>query len=106
MSTSDKSSRILKKIIEYGYLIEPEALEILESLSEEKMVEVLKKLPDTIFIKAKQVKKVLESHEERPVLKGKIIQIYDGSGLIQRCPECDRWIIDNFCMVHGDVTGI
>ncbi len=39
-------------------------------------------------------------------LCGKITQIYDGSGLIQRCPKCNRWIIDDFCMVHSDVKGI
>ena len=39
-------------------------------------------------------------------LNGKITQIYDGSGLIQRCPRCNRWIIDNFCMVHSDVKGV
>lgn len=109
--SSDKTSKILSNIIEHGYLIEPEALEILESLSEEKVTEVLKKIPDiipdTIFIGTEQVKKALEEDKKRfkPVLEGKITKIYDGSGLIQRCPKCDRWIIDNFCMVHGDVTG-
>jgi len=39
-------------------------------------------------------------------LNGKITQIYDGSGLIQRCPKCNRWIIDDFCMVHSDVEGV
>jgi len=39
-------------------------------------------------------------------LYGKITRIQDGSGLIQRCPKCDRWIIDNFCVVHSDVEGI
>lgn len=39
-------------------------------------------------------------------LEGKIVEIQDGSGLIQRCPKCDRWIIDNFCIVHSDVEGI
>ncbi|MFQ5815357.1 MAG: hypothetical protein ACE5G7_02555, partial [Candidatus Hydrothermarchaeaceae archaeon] len=32
-------------------------------------------------------------------LEGRIVEIQDGSGLIQRCPKCDRWIIDNFCIV-------
>jgi replication factor A1 len=39
------------------------------------------------------------------LLEGRITKIYDGSGLIQRCPKCDRWIIDDFCMVHGEVEG-
>ena len=49
-------------------------------------------------------KKVTETNESNRI--GKITQIYDGSGLIQRCPKCDRWIIDNFCIVHSDVEGI
>ncbi len=49
-------------------------------------------------------KKVTETNESNR--SGKITQIYDGSGLIQRCPKCDRWIIDNFCIVHSDVEGI
>jgi len=104
---SEKTSKILNNIIKHGYLIEPEALEILESLSEEKVMEILKKLPDTIFIETEQVKEALEANEKRfkPVLKGRITKIYDGSGLIQRCPKCGRWIIDDFCMVHGEVAG-
>ncbi|RLG24714.1 hypothetical protein DRN85_07250 [Methanosarcinales archaeon] len=39
-------------------------------------------------------------------ISGRITQIYDGSGLIQRCPKCGRWIIDDFCIVHSDVRGL
>ncbi|MFQ6137322.1 MAG: hypothetical protein ACE5PM_09115, partial [Candidatus Hydrothermarchaeales archaeon] len=39
-------------------------------------------------------------------MKGRITEIYKGSGLIQRCPKCNRWIMDNFCIVHSDVEGV
>ncbi|MEE8168902.1 MAG: hypothetical protein V3T58_08540, partial [Candidatus Hydrothermarchaeales archaeon] len=38
-------------------------------------------------------------------VEGKIVKIYDGSGLIARCPKCKRQILDNFCIVHSDVEG-
>ena len=113
------SEGILKKILERGYLIHPEALKVLEARGEEKAREVLdsfsEKFSDAIVIEVKQVEELLEkapvtkalkTKEFGSKLKGKITQIYDGSGLIQRCPKCNRWIIDNFCMVHSDVAGV
>jgi replication factor A1 len=38
-------------------------------------------------------------------LVGNIIDVRDGSGLIQRCPECDRVIQKGQCRQHGDVEG-
>jgi len=38
-------------------------------------------------------------------MRGKIEKIYE-NGYMQRCPKCNRWIMDNFCVVHGDVKGI
>ncbi len=113
------SEGILKKVLGYGYQIHPEALKILESLDDEKALEVLgsfsARFPEAIVIEIKHVegilekspfKKAAETGEFRLKLSGKVTQIYDGSGLIQRCPKCNRWIIDNFCMVHSDVEGI
>jgi len=109
---------ILKTVLGRGYQIHPEALKILETQSEEKVREVLdsfaERFPDAIVIEAKQVEELLEppvekapeTREFRITLIGEVTQIYDGSGLIQRCPKCDRWIIDNFCMVHSDVDGV
>ena len=110
---------ILKTVLGRGYQIHPEALKILEAQGEEKVREVLdsfaERFPDAIVIEAQQVEALLEplsvgkapeTREFRTTLIGKITQIYDGSGLIQRCPKCDRWIIDNFCMVHSDVEGV
>ncbi|WP_394739874.1 Single-stranded DNA binding protein [Natronococcus roseus] len=39
-------------------------------------------------------------------LVGNAIAIRDGSGLIQRCPECYRVIQKGQCRTHGDVDGI
>ena len=102
-----------------GYQIHPDALKILETHGEEKALKVLEyfteKFPDTIVIEAEQVEELLEKpsftkerepSEFLPALRGRITQIYDGCGLIQRCPKCNRWIIDDFCMVHSDVDGI
>jgi len=113
------SEGILKKVLGYGYQIHPGALKILESLDDEKALEVLdsfpEKFPEAIVIEVKHVERILEktrikktaeTREFRLKLNGKITQIYDGSGLIQRCPKCNRWIIDNFCIVHSDVEGV
>jgi len=118
-SDTNKYSDILKKVLGYGYQIHPDALKILESLDGEKALVVLdsfpEKFPEAIVIEVKHVERILEktrikktaeTREFRLKLNGKITQIYDGSGIIQRCPKCDRWIIDNFCMVHSDVDGI
>ena len=107
----------MKKVLGYGYQIEPAALNILKSLGDEKVIDVLDsftdKFPDTIVIEGKQIEAILEKTASKEAaetnkfaLCGKITQIYDGSGLIQRCPKCNRWIIDDFCMVHSDVEGI
>ena len=41
----------------------------------------------------------------KPGIQGKFVKVYKGSGLIQRCPKCNRYILDNLCVVHGDVEG-
>ena len=119
------SEGILKKILERGYQIHPEALKVLEARGEENALEVLEsfseKYSEAIVIEVKQVEELLEKTPDKKTLgtkesgsklsklsklNGRITQVYDGSGLIQRCPKCNRWIIDNFCMVHSDVEGI
>ena len=110
---------ILKKALGYGHQIHPDALKLLVAQDDEKALEVLdsvsEKFPEAIVIDAEHVKEILgETAVKKPVktrkvvskLSGKITQIYDGSGLIQRCPKCNRWIIDDFCIVHSDVAGV
>jgi replication factor A1 len=37
---------------------------------------------------------------------GTVIEVRRGSGLVQRCPDCNRVLQDNKCPTHGEVTGI
>ena len=37
---------------------------------------------------------------------GTIIEIKDGSGLIFRCPECNRALINGNCSIHGQQEGV
>ncbi|RRJ28172.1 Single-stranded DNA binding protein [Halocatena pleomorpha] len=39
-------------------------------------------------------------------LRGTVIDVRDGSGLIQRCPECNRVIQNGQCRSHGAVSGV
>jgi len=39
------------------------------------------------------------------LVRGFLIDIKPGSGLIKRCPECNRVIQKGMCMVHGKVDG-
>ncbi len=37
---------------------------------------------------------------------GTVLDIRAGSGIIKRCPECNRSILSNECMTHGTVTPV
>ncbi|AUV81745.1 replication factor A [Salinigranum rubrum] len=36
---------------------------------------------------------------------GNVLEVRDGSGLIERCPECGRVVQNGQCRTHGDVDG-
>ena len=38
-------------------------------------------------------------------VEGTVIEIREGSGLIMRCPECNRALVDEECQIHGKVKG-
>lgn len=38
-------------------------------------------------------------------IEGTVIEIRKGSGLVQRCPECNRVLQNGACAVHGNVQG-
>ncbi|WP_251328446.1 Single-stranded DNA binding protein [Haloplanus pelagicus] len=38
-------------------------------------------------------------------LVGNVIEVRDGSGLIERCPDCGRVVQNGQCRAHGDVEG-
>ncbi|MGA1819941.1 MAG: hypothetical protein ACMUHU_02915 [Thermoplasmatota archaeon] len=39
-------------------------------------------------------------------ISGTIIEIRDGSGLIFRCPECNRALLNGSCSIHGQQEGV
>ncbi len=39
-------------------------------------------------------------------VEGTVIQIREGSGLVQRCPECNRVLQGSDCSIHGTVKGV
>ena len=39
-------------------------------------------------------------------VEGTVIEVRKGSGVVQRCPECNRVLQDSKCGTHGEVTGI
>jgi replication factor A1 len=50
-----------------------------------------------------------ESIEAKPYITtvtGKIVTIQNGSGLIKRCPECNKALSKGACMKHGRVDGV
>ena len=40
------------------------------------------------------------------VVRGVVVDIRPGSGIIKRCPECNRTIINNDCKTHGTVEPV
>lgn len=39
-------------------------------------------------------------------VEGLVVDIKAGSGLIKRCPQCNRSILNGICTAHGQVTGV
>ena len=40
------------------------------------------------------------------IVRGVVVDIRPGSGIIKRCPECNRTIINNECVTHGTVEPV
>ena len=40
------------------------------------------------------------------IVRGVVVDIRPGSGMIRRCPQCNRAVIGNECKTHGTVEGI
>ena len=40
------------------------------------------------------------------VIRGVVVDIRPGSGIIKRCPQCNRTIINNECVTHGSVEPV
>ena len=73
----------------------------------------VKKL-DKSKVKVKEIEKIkmpmYELIEKRGALditvEGDVIEIRPGSGIIMRCPECNRSLQNDQCNIHGKVEGI
>ena len=39
-------------------------------------------------------------------MSGAIIDVQSGSGLIKRCPQCNRVVVKGYCTEHGEVSGV
>jgi replication factor A1 len=39
-------------------------------------------------------------------VEGDLLDVRDGSGLVQRCPECNRVVQNGRCRTHGEVSGV
>ena len=72
------SEGILKKILERGYQIHPEALKVLEARGEEKALVVLdsfsEKFPEAIVIEVKQVEELLEKTPDKKLWKRRSLE--------------------------------
>lgn len=40
------------------------------------------------------------------ILRGDVVDVRSGSGLIKRCPQCNRSILNNECITHGSVEPV
>lgn len=73
---------------------------------------VTERFGDRINIKMTPNTKITETDENISVrgsvseINGAIVDILPGSGIIRRCPACNRALIDGLCGEHGDVEGI
>lgn len=48
----------------------------------------------------------VQSSGKEVTLTGAIVDVQSGSGLIKRCPECNRALVKGMCGEHGKVEGI
>jgi replication factor A1 len=72
----------------------------------------VKKLDKSKFPKSEVELRFIPIHqlvEKRGALdvkvEGTVIEIREGSGLIMRCPECNRTLMNEECQIHGKVKG-
>jgi replication factor A1 len=72
----------------------------------------IEKFPENLMIpnEEKELSGGLAELEEKvggfAIVKGTIIDVREGSGIIFRCPECKRVLKNGSCSLHGEVKGI
>ena len=69
-----------------------------EKLDESKMSTSVRKIPIHILVEQGGAFDI--------EIEGTVIEIQQGSGIISRCPECNRVLINGECKIHGIVEGI
>jgi len=61
---------------------------------------------DRIMTKNMQIHELIEKKGAIDIqIEGTIIEIKKGSGIITRCPKCNRALKDNECTIHGKIEG-
>ncbi len=53
-----------------------------------------------------EIKQDIQAKQREVTLTGAVVDIIRGSGLIKRCPECNRALVKGACGEHGKVDGI
>ena len=53
-----------------------------------------------------QIKEDINIKQQEEEFTGTVVDIQSGSGLIKRCPECNRQVKNSMCSEHGKVEGI
>ena len=56
--------------------------------------------------KTSVITEIVEGIEVDCIMSGVIVDIKDGSGLIKRCPECNRALKSGTCPEHGNIDGV
>ena len=74
------------------------------------VIEVKEKFPTAEELQKVGVKMisqvVAQGGSSDALVRGVIIEVRDGSGLITRCPECKRALQKSMCKIHGRVEGL
>ncbi len=52
-----------------------------------------------------EIDKEINAVDWRQEIEGAIVSIQNGSGLIERCPQCNRVLRDGRCVDHGEIDG-
>jgi replication factor A1 len=53
-----------------------------------------------------QSKEDINIRQQEEEFTGAVVDIQSGSGLIKRCPECNRQVKNGICGEHGKVEGV
>ncbi len=67
-------------------------------------------IPDLASLSEAKLVTIEELNDQKgafgAIVQGIVLEIKKGSGLIYRCPECNRMLQNNACTVHGNQEGV